>query len=151
MNLRDRQYPVKFWFTLHTYALDPKILLPKPKPRRPSTRQLTHGLDTLRSHLQSLIYFSSINRRKSDLRTGKYPLTSEQYSVMKKLGASHRYSNVSQLEGVLNLEYSFNYKGYVRGVSNLQFRLQTSKCAVFKNKTILFLRFRFHQKAPTLL
>ena len=138
MNLRERKFPPKFWLTLHTYTFDPHTLLIKPKSRPPSSKQLTHGLDTLRSHLQSLIYFGSINRRKGDLRTGKFPLTVEQFSVMKKLGASHQYKNVSELENVLNLEHPFEYKGYVRAISDLQFRLQNINLRCSRTKLSCF-------------
>ena len=130
MNLRKRHYPSKFWFTLHNYTVNPSLLLPPKKTRAPTKTKIDNHLSSLAPHIQKSVYNGAIDKRKGEIRTEKYPLSSQQFILLRNLGASNKYSCLSQLEHTFDLQYKFNHKGYVRSIKNIQFRLQQSKPVV---------------------
>ncbi|CAF1500645.1 unnamed protein product [Rotaria sordida] len=150
MNLRIRNYPPKFWLQLHKHAID--LLLPPPsrKPRRPPRNKIKNCLTSLSPHIQKFIYCGAIDKRKGEIRASKFPLTIEQFNITKSLCLTRQYQPVVLLEEELKLEYNFIHKSYVRGIQNIQFRLQTQKSIVPGQYPILLLRIRYHQKAPIL-
>jgi hypothetical protein len=149
MNLRKRNYPPKFWLQLHKFTTASLLPLAK-KRRRPSTIKINSCLTFLSPHVQKFIYTSAIDKRKGEIRSTKLPLSPEQFNVLNYLGLTHKYEPVVLLEQELQLKYNFMYKGYLRGVQNLQFRVQKQKPVVLGQNPILILRIRFHQKAPIL-
>lgn len=150
MNLRTKNYPIKFWYRLHTCTVDPSKLIPSTKKRKPSPKT-KNCLSPLIPHLQQLVYRGAIDKGKGEIRTGKFQLSPEQLIFVEHLGATCTYKTITELEHLLNLQYNFNYRGYWRGVHHLQFRLQKLKSIVLEKKFILLLRVRFHQKQFSLL
>lgn len=150
MYLRKKHYPDKFWYRLHSCTVDPSQLIPVPKRKPLPTKTLT-CLHPLIPHIQQLIYLGAIDERKGQIRTGKFPLSPEQYEFLERIGTTFIYSPITHLENLLNLRYDFNYKGYRRSVYHVQFRLQKLKSIVLEKKFILLLRIRFHQKQFYLL
>ena len=148
MNLRQKNYPQSYWYQLHTHTIGSLPSLPAKKLRKPSKVKLNNCLTFLSPHIQKFIYSGAIDKRKGEIRSNKFPLSLEQYTVMHQLGVTKTYQSVISLESELQLEYMFRYKGYYRGIENLQFRLQKQKPIVHGKNPILILRVRFHQKAP---
>ena len=151
MLLRTRAYPLQFWLHLHKYHVDPKQLIPEKKKRTAGGFVIARHLTSVRIHLQQIVYVGAINNRKGEMRSTKIPVTSDQFNLISSLGATHRYDETIRLQQVLDLQYLFKYKGYERGIKNIQFRLQKRSCSVFTDKKLLFLRVRFHQSAPRLI
>lgn len=149
MNLRVRNYPPKFWLRLHKHEIDPATPPPR-KHRRPSKNKIQNCLTSLSPHIQKFIYCGAIDKRKGEIRATKFPLSTEQFNIMKRLGLTRQYQPVFLLEAELQLEYNFIHKGYGRGIQNIQFRLQTQKPVIPGQYPILLLRIRYHQKAPIL-
>ncbi len=150
MNLRQYNYPPKYWLQLHNHTINP-IPSPSPKkPRHPSNSKINKCLSSLIPHLQKVIYNGAIDKRKGEIRSSKFPISSEQFTIMNHLGLTHTYKPAVLLEQELKLEYNFIYKGYVRGTENIQFRLQKQKPVIPGQNHILILRTRFQQKAPIL-
>ena len=150
MNLRERSYSPRFWFRLHHYSFDPSTLLAT-KPKAPTNKKIDSCLKPIFPHIQMLIYAGAIDKRKGEIRAGKYPLSAEQFATIGHLGATHKYDHVPLLERCLDLEYRFDHKGYARSIHNVQFRLQKRQPAILHKKCILLLRIRFQQKTPCLL
>ncbi|CAF1567017.1 unnamed protein product [Rotaria sordida] len=145
MNLHKYNYSPKFWIEIHKYTKDS---LPPP---RPSTKiNLDKCLTSLSPHVQRLIYSDAIDKRRGEIRSGKLPLNSEQFTLIQKLGATRKYEQVLLLEQALQLEYYFEHKGYIRAIEHIQFRLQQQYPIIAGKNPILLLRIHFHQKAPIL-
>lgn len=152
MKLRDKDYPFKFWYQLHTCTLDPSTLLSVKKKKKPSTKtKIDSCLNSLVPHIQQTIYHGAIDRRKGETRTGRYSLSRAQYTLIETLGTTYKYGPVPELECYLNLQCCFRHKGYFRAVNNLQFRLQQLKSVVMSKQSILLLRMGFQQKSPSLI
>lgn len=151
MNLRKRNYPPRFWFQLHHCSIDPSSLNPRRKYGTPTNTKIDTCLRPIIPHIQMLVYAGAIDKRKGEIRVGKYPLSSEQFTTIGRLGATHKYESVPLLEHCLNLECHFDHKGYARGIQNIQFRLQKRQPIILRQKCILLLRIRFQQKAASLL
>lgn len=151
MNLRKKNYPPRFWIEIDKYLKD--LLLPPPprKSRPPTTAKTDHCLTSLCPHIQKLIFDGATDKRKGENRSGKLTLNSEQYSLIEKLGSTRKYKEVLLLEQALQLEYTFEYKGYIRAIEHIQFRLQQQKSVIVGKSPALLLRLRFHQKAPVLI
>ena len=102
-------------------------------------------------NLQKFIYSGAIDKRKGEIRSSKFPLSTEQFTVMYHLGLTRTYKPAILLEQKLKLKYNFMHKGYNRGIENIQLRVQKQKPVIPRQNLILILRVRFHQKAPILL
>jgi hypothetical protein len=150
MNLRQYNYPPKYWLQLHNHTINPTPSPPPKKPRHPSNNKINKCLTSLVPHLQKVIYSGAIDKRKGEIRSSKFPISSEQFTLMNHFGLTHAYKPAILLEQELKLEYNFIYKGYARGIENIQFRLQKQKPVIPGQNPILILRTRFHQKAPVL-
>ena len=150
MKLRKRNFPPKFWVQLHTHTIHPLPSLPPKRSRRPSKIRVNNCITFLSPHVQKFIYSGAIDKRKGEIRSGKFPLSPEQFTMMSHLGLTHKYEPVALLERELKLEYNFLYKGYHRGIENVQFRLQKQRPVIPRQNSVLSLRIRFHQKAPIL-
>lgn len=150
MNLRQRNFPPNYWIKLHTHTIYPLPPLEAKTPRHPSKAKVNSCVTFLSPHLQKFIYAGAIDKRKGEIRSGKFPLSPEQYTTMLKLGLTHKYEFNILLEQELKLTYRFIYKGYIRGVKNVQFHLQKQKPVIAGQNSIFILRIRFHQNAPML-
>ena len=151
MNLRVRNYPPNFWLKLHNHTIDPLSSLP-PKTFRPlSTVKKDKCLIYLSPDIQKFTYTGAIHKRKGEVKSSKFPISPEQYTILSHLGLTHKYKSVLLLEQQLKLEHNFVYKGYARGVEHIQFRLQKYKPVISGRPPILIIRIRLHQKAPVLM
>ena len=149
MQLREQNFPPHYWLKLHNHDIDE--LPPRPiKRRSPSKNKINNCITSLSPHVQKFIYVGSINRRKGEIRSTCFPLSSEQFHVLNRLGVTRQYQSVASVEGELQLQCDFEYKGYLRGIKNIQFRLQMQKPVIIGTKPVLLLRIRFHQKPPIL-
>ena len=148
MNLRKHNYPPKFWAELHKYLGDPLPPLPPRKPRPLTKNKIDKCLEARNPRIQKLIYNGAVDKRKGEIRSGKLLLSVEQFKLIEKLGTTRSYKSVLLLEQAFDLQYSFNYKGYPRGIEHIQFRLQQQKSVIVGKKPVLLLRIRFHQKSP---
>ena len=151
MNLRKYNYPPKYWFHLHNHTINPLSLPSSKKPLYPSQIKINKYFSSLSPHLQKFIYSGAIDKRKGEIRSSKFPVITEQFTVMDYLGLTRTYKSAALLEQQLKLQYSFMYKGYIRAIHNIQFRLQKQKPVIPGQNPVLILRVRFHQKAPILL
>ncbi|CAF3973406.1 unnamed protein product [Rotaria sp. Silwood1] len=148
MSLRKHNFPPQFWIQLHKYTKDP---LPPPAPRQPrpsAKNKIDKCLTSISPYVQKLIYTGAIDKRKGAIRSSKLPLNPEQFTLIQKLGATRKYEPVLLLEQALQLTYDFQYKGYLRAIEHVQFRLQQQKPVIAGKNPILLLRIRFQQKAP---
>ncbi|CAF4939901.1 unnamed protein product [Rotaria sp. Silwood1] len=151
MNLRKHNYPPGYWLNLHRHI---QHLLPSslPKKSRPPTqKRLEACLLYLYPYIQKMIYCASIDRKKGHIRSGKIPISPEQFALIQKLGGTLQYGQIAVLEQILQLQYDFEYKGYHRGVQNIQFRIQKQKSVIVGKSPLLLLRLRFQQKQPVLI
>lgn len=151
MNLRTLNYPQKYWFNLHNHIqCDPPLEAPR-KHRHPTQNRLERCLLHLYPYVQRIVYSGAIDRKKGHVRSTKIPINPEQFNLIEKMGGCSRYNQIIQLENILQLEYSFEHKGYRRGIGNIQFRLQKQKSIFVGKRPLLLLRLRFQQKHPELI
>lgn len=150
MNLRQQKFPPKYWLQLHNHTLYPSPSLPPKSHRRPSKIKIDKCLVFLEPHLQKVIYNGAIDKKKGEIRSTKFPLSRDQFTSLQHLGVTNKYQQVDLLEQELQLVINFEYKGYLRGVQNIQVKLQQQKPVIFGKSAILLLRTRFQQKAPVL-
>ena len=151
MNLRERNYPANYWLQLHQGSRERSPSPPRKKHRALRRHRVRTCLSPLSPHIQLFVYTGAIDKRKGEIRSSKFPLSPAQFSMMKILGASRKYEQVPLLEQSFDLEYQFRHKGYARGVKHIQFRLQAHKPVIVGKDSILFLRIRYHQKAPVIV
>ncbi|CAF1509093.1 unnamed protein product [Rotaria sordida] len=150
MNLRPRNFPPNFWIQLHTHTINSLPTLSPKRTRNPSKKKVNSCVTFLSPHVQKFIYNGAIDKRKGEIRSHKFPLSPEQFTTMVNLGLTNKYQDVILLEHELKLHYNFIHKGYLRGIQNIQFRLQKQKPVITGQSCIFLLRVRFHQKAPIL-
>jgi len=93
MNLRERKFPPHYWLQLHNHTID---LLPPPekKIRHPSKVKINKCLAALSPHLQKVIYGGAIDKHKGEIRSNKFPLSPEQFTVLKDFGVTRKYQHV---------------------------------------------------------
>ena len=151
MNLRKHYYPPKYWLNLHKHIQPSSISFPLKKKRQPTRKRLEVSLSHLYPFIQKSIYSGAIDRKKGHIRSGKVPVSPEQFGLIGRLGGTFQYQRLVRLEDILELRYDFEHKKYHRGVANLQFRLQRQKSVIFGRKPLLLLRFRLQQKHPILI
>ncbi|CAF1339737.1 unnamed protein product [Rotaria magnacalcarata] len=133
MNLRQQNFPPKYWFHLHNHTLYPLPSLPPKTPRPPSKIKINKYLVSLAPHVQKFIYKGAIDKKS-----------------LQHLGVTNKYQQVDLVEQELQLMLNFEFKGYYRGVKNIQVKLQQQKPVIFGKSPILLLFTRFQQKAPIL-
>ncbi len=151
MNLRERHYPPNYWLNLH-HHVQPTLPSPPPKQhRKPTKKRLDACLLHLYPYIQKFIYSGAIDKKKGHIRSGKIPLSPEQFGLIKKLGGGSQYASIPQLEQVLQIQCNFEYKGYHRGIELLQCRIQKQKPVINGKNALLLLRLRFQQKQPKLI
>lgn len=150
MNLRRKEYPSKFWLKLHTHKINFPTISPRKPCRKPTKQKLNSCISFLAPHIQKFVYDGAIDKRKGEIRSTKFPLSSSQFNTLINIDVNYTYRQVISLEQTLNLEYNFVHKGYNRGIKNIQFRVQIQRPVFVGSKVIYLLRVRFHQKAPTL-
>jgi hypothetical protein len=94
MNLRRQHFPPNYWLHLHNHTLYPPPTLPPRKRRHPSKLKVDHCLASLSPHLQLFVYRGSIDKRKGEIRSSKFPLTPDQYFVLQDFGVTKKYDDV---------------------------------------------------------
>ncbi|CAF2266415.1 unnamed protein product [Rotaria magnacalcarata] len=150
MNLRQQNFPPKYWLQLHNHTLYPLPSLPPKIPRPPSKIKINKYLVSLAPHVQKFIYKGAIDKKKGEIRSTKLPLSRDQFTSLQHLGVTNKYEQVDLVEQELQLVLNFEYKGYYRGVKHIQVKLQQQKPVIFGKSPILLLFTRFQQKAPIL-
>lgn len=149
MNLRERNFPLHYWLQLHNHTIISAPSLEK-RTRHPPKTKINRCLVALSPHIQKVIYGGAIDRRKGEVRSYKFPLSREQFTVLQHFGLSGQYQQVVLLGEELQLQCDFEYKGYHRGIRNIQYRLQQQQPVIPGKNPVLILRMRFQQKAPIL-
>lgn len=149
MTLRKRNYPPILWLNLHKFTIDPWYLLPSVKHRHRKPVWIIGSLASSAPHVQRLICHGSIDKRQGEIRSGKYPSSPEQFSLIKRLSGSKRYASLTQIENSKDLEYEFLHKGDLSSSANVQFRIQKSKPTIHGKKPALFLSVQFQQETGT--
>lgn len=71
-----------------------------------------------------MIYGGAIDRQKGEVRSYKFPLSREQFTILQHFGLIGQYQQVVLLEEELQLQYNFEYNGYHREIKNIEYRLQ---------------------------
>ena len=150
MNLRQQNFPPKYWLQLHNHTLYPLPSIPPKTPRPPSKIKINKYLVSLAPHVQKVIYNGAIDRKKGEIRSTKFPLSRDQFTGLQHLGVTNKYQQIDLVEQELQLVLNFEHKGYCRGVKNIQVKLQQQRPVIFGKSPILLLRTRFQQKAPIL-
>ncbi|CAF1471100.1 unnamed protein product [Adineta ricciae] len=150
MNLRQHDFPPNYWLRLHNHTMYPPPSIPARTPRPPSTIKIEKCLVSLAPHVQKFIYNAAIDRRKGEIRSTKFPLSRDQLTSLKHLGVTNKYQRVDLLQQQLQVVLHFEHKSYLRGVQNIQVKLQQQKPVIFGKNPILLLRIRLQQQPPVL-
>jgi len=73
MNLRELNYPSKYWFNLHNHILPEPPSEPLIKCRRPTQNRLNRCLLHLYPFIQRILYAGAIDRKKAIFDVQKFP------------------------------------------------------------------------------
>ena len=88
MHLRERNYPPQYWLQLHTHMIDVSPSSPPKRPRAPPSKKFNDCLSFLSPHIQKFIYSAATDKRKGEIRSSRFPLSREQYTLLHQIGVS---------------------------------------------------------------